>query len=230
VAKFIFTKDEGQDLDTINFFLNPTNYFYKELSKDIYKDHPILKGGASQRQKYIEDYYKKNNGKIDEYLDKINTNWQRKWNEIENTLSKIFHTSWEGIDEIFCNVGVARIYPRDIKKNSLSISYLDPIEDSEATILHEVTHLLYFKKWHELFPNDSHNSFEAPHKFWHLSEIVTPIIDSDKRLKNLVPNAVTQSYPQYDNVFDEFKENYLRFKNVEDYLKFARNEILKIKI
>jgi len=230
MAKFIFTKDESVDLDILNSFLNPKNYFYNDLSRNIFKDHPILKRGSLQRQKYISDYYAENEERIGEYLNKINENWQCKWDDIKRILSIILHSSWDGIDKIYCNIGISRIYPRDIKRHSLSICYLDSIEDSEAVILHEVTHFLYVKKWLELFPNDDYDSFEAPNKFWHLSEIVAPIIDGDERFKKLVPKAVVQSYPQYDNIFSKFKKSYLESKTIEDYLKFARKEMLKIKI
>lgn len=230
MTKLNFIIDPNKTIDTFNYFLDPKNYFYKDLSKGIFADHPKLKNSSEDINNYVLGYYQSHWNQVFTYQKIIAKRWKNKWPKLQDVLSELLNTSWTGIDKINCNIGIAKIYPRNLIKYEFQVCYLDSIEFSESVITHEVTHFLYFKKWKELFPKDKPSSFEAPHPFWHLSEITAPILNSDKKVLKLIPKAVTQGYPEDDNLIERFREIYKESKTIEEYLKSARKEILKTKI
>lgn len=229
MTKFNFTADPKKTSNVLNFFLDPENIYYEELSKDIFQDHPVLKEKTVHLKDYVLKYYRKNNTKIVSYKGDVENSWKNKWSKVQDILSEALNMDWLGIDEINCNVGIARIYPRDLKKYTLQVCFLDSIAYSESVILHEITHFLYFKKWKSLFSGDNFSDFEAPHPFWHLSEIVAPLINNDNKIIELIPQAEVKSYKEHDDIFDIFKDKYLESKNIEDFLRFARKKILELK-
>lgn len=227
MTKFNFIIDPKKTIDTFNLFLDSKNYFYKDLSRDIFADHPKLKDSSEDINNYVWGYYQSHWNQVITYQKNITKRWKNKWPKLQDILSNLLNTGWSGIDKIYCNIGIAKIYPRYLNTYEFQICHLDPMEFSEGVITHEVTHFLYFKKWKELFPKDKPSSFEAPHPIWHLSEITAPILNSDKKVLKLIPRAVTQSYSEHNKLIERFREIYKESKTIEDYLKSARKEILK---
>ena len=148
------------------------------------------------------------------------------------------NVSDETLEEYFASLGV----PRDLYKKTLSVHYRQYPYFTNSIILHEITHFILAKKWLELFPNDTLDDLDAPHAFWHLTEILVPILNGEEKIRLLIPDAEIKSYKKYDEAFDEenpevsiygyFLATYLDYKinkkTIEDFLTFSRDEILTI--
>jgi hypothetical protein len=234
-------------------FLDRESYFYPSVSPNIYDDHKSLKTELEELKdynsypntisKYLNQYYKNHDHEIKDYLKSISKTWNEKWPEIKTQLSEEIESDWQGIKDITCYIGVACVYPRYLDTNELAILYLDSIEFTESVILHEVTHFIYAKKWLDTFPNDSLDDLEAPHPFWHLSEIMMIVINDNQRFNHLVPLASKSYYSkEYDNsinlgskisIMTHFKNTYSNYKkqgkSFSQFLKYARKEIQKNK-
>jgi len=247
-----FSIEQNKISENLGFFLSEDNYFLNESCKTIYSVHPdlkeqILKSDKYTSRKVIDAYV---NVFLSKHRDALLTakrilgkNWEKVCTKVFRELSVLLNSTWEGMDEIHCEIGVAPLYPRDLKTLSFEVYYKDHTFKSMAIILHEITHFLYFKKWHEMFPNDSDETFETPHPYWHLSEILAPLLNSENALVMAIPDAVTQPYGLYTSTpindddtalsiqgyfVQRYKEYRAENKPIEEYLRFARSAITDI--
>lgn len=233
----------------INFVINPkasaesiisllNSGFRAEAKKAVLKDHPDLRSIIGKKDKvreitpYVMKYFEKNKEAIEEGKNRIEKEWRKVAEKVFSELSLLLNTDWEGLGEITCNISIFQMFPRDLEKFSFDVYFQDYVSRSMVVILHELTHFIYFKKWKELFPGDKNETFEFPHKFWHLSEIMAPIINEEKELLKLVPKAETDA--EEETTLEYFKKKYMEYKNkgksIEEFLKFAREKIQKIDI
>lgn len=207
--------------------------FEGETKKAILNDHPKLKGVLDEKNSesekeivsYVVEFFERNKKEIEDGKQRIEKEWRKIENDVFSELSKLLNTDWKGLEEITCNVSIFQMFPRDLEKKSFDVYFEEYKERTMATILHEVTHFIYFKKWNELFPEDREDSFEYPHKYWYLSEVMAPIINSEKDLVKLIPDAVVGAEDETSLSF--FKKKYYEFKksgkSMEDFLKYVRN-------
>lgn len=232
IEQFLFDDNSFKDWALEQIAIDHKNLIIQICNKKVITQKKFI-------SEYIENYIKENRNQIESAKDNLQKHWILIEKKIGLELKKILNTDWKYINEITCNVGIFQVYPRDLNKLSTQIYYKSYIHYSAATILHEITHFIYFKKWKELFPKDKPEMFESPHPFWHLSEIMAPIINNEESIRRILPDAVVDTYSEYQKPFDEdmsiygyFVQKYLEFKkddkSIEDFLKFARKEILKI--
>lgn len=244
-----FVIDKKMMIDDIESFLCCDNSFMDWAVEQVTLDHKDLinqikdKNNKEQKEtisNYVENYVDNNKSEIELEKDKLEKYWKSIEKKLGSELGKILNTDWKNINEITCNIGIFQVYPRDLDKFTTQIFYKSTTFYSAATILHEITHFIYFKKWRELFPEDELETFESPHPFWHLSEIMAPIINNEESIRRILPDAVIDTFPEYlkpynDNqsIYGFFIQKYLEFKennkNIEDLLRFGREEIIKIK-
>jgi hypothetical protein len=236
-----------QDTDTLAFFLDPNNYFYDSMILEIQKDHPELVSQLKFNKKYRQSliveyahrYYQTHQLQISQYQKELDAAWKQIEIKVIQRLSELLEVDWH--DTSICYVGMARLYPRNLEQKSFQVCCLDSIEFSLAVMLHELTHLIYFAKWHELFPSDLPNTHEAPHPFWHLSEIMGPLINADTHLMEWVNEACVKSYPEYDrllnnrshdSIYTSFANDYAKCRGQKEsiniFLHEARTKALKI--
>ena len=155
------------------------------------------------------------------------------------------NTDWQGIPTLTWDVGVVPMYPRFLDEKIFQTYYLQYPFQAIPTALHEITHFIYFKKWAELFPSDTKEMFEYPDLVWHLSELMAEAINSDERLRILIPDAEGYGHPIYRNVpfqknkqdfsqYGYFAKKYLEFKktgkSIDNFLKEAREEIKELEL
>jgi len=247
--KIIFRSDRERIEEDLHFFLFTDNYFKEDFLDQIAQEYPKLHkdlaGRSDQEGKkilgqYLDKFYQDKKDNLLNSLNSAKDIWKPIEQEVGEILSDQFKTDWGGVSDLTAVVGITETCSRDLDAKIFQFFYLQYPFQAVATILHEITHFIYFKKWSELFPQDHHDTKEAPHKYWHLSEILVSIFNSDERLKSLVPDADVYGHPEYRNmpsnqklmnmsVHGFFEQKYLKFKlhgkGIEEYLEFCRSEI-----
>ena len=228
--------------ETLVNFLDKSNMFYKESLLVIKKRHPRLisklaKSDVSSAEKiifrYVEEFVNKNREQLEKARSKLEAAWQSVEADVVKRLFEIMQVDWE--QTIICHMGITEIYPRYLDERRFEVYFDEPIFMQLTTIVHEITHFLYFKKWGELFPGDHKDTYESPHPFWHLSEIVAPIVANDDVILKLVPDVDICGYPNYNYTsFDErgsvsiqgyFRKMYIREGNFSRFLVKARQKV-----
>ena len=241
-----FITNQAEAAKSIQSLLEPSSFFKEEASKIIFAEHPELKNIDISDKKallnYVESVFSAHSDDIKSAIDIYTKEWKKVEANIGVCLSEILNTKLEGFDKVIGNIGIIQIYPRDLQEKTFDLYYKEYPYYAIATALHEVTHFFYAKKWLELFPNDKIEYLEAPHAFWHLSEIMVPIINSEESLRRLIPDADIKSYNDYDipynkdptntSIYGFFVKNYFEYKNkgktIEEFLKFSRGIIEKL--
>lgn len=238
--------------ESLTDFLLNESCFGEHAERIIFNNHPELKKilqGKSKKEwrklatGYVRRFYKENNLVLLKQQKRVETVWRKVEKETGKILAGLLNTDWEGINKPKAEMGIISICPRYLQRQDFQYYYREHPFQSLATILHEVTHFVYFKKWGQLFPRDKENTYEDPHPVWHLSEIMAPILNNDPRLKVLIPDAEVFGYTDYNQkAFDKagslsikgyFERNYLEFKTqgktIEEFLTWARGKVLKMK-
>jgi len=241
----VFTINKEEMVDSIVSLTNKDSYFAVEASKKVLSEHTELKKADLSNKTALGDYVDSFLAKhADEctYVQKLySKSWKKVETDVGTFLSKILKTDLEDLNNVKANIGIIQIYPRDLYEKTLSVHYQQYPYFTNSIVLHEVTHFILAKKWLELFPEDSLDMLDAPHAFWHLSEILVPIFNSEEKIRQLIPEAECKGYEEYDKPFNEdepevsiygyFLKNYIQYKKdnrgIDDFLKFARDEIQK---
>lgn len=88
--------------------------------------------------------------------------------------------------------------------------------------MHKSCHFLYFEKWKKLYPKMDNEKFETPYIEWHLSEIITPIVLNDQRIRKLLK--------QEANFYEEYKRIKINNKTVPAYFTdlYERNKDFEV--
>jgi hypothetical protein len=233
-------------------FLLSESCFSERVLKIIFNNHPklekILKGKNKREWKklatdYAHKFYREYNLTLLKQQKRVESVWRKVEKGAGVALTDILNTDWEGISKPTAEMGIISICPRYLQRQDFQYYYKEQLFQSLATILHEVTHFIYFKKWAQLFPQDKEDTYEAPHPVWHLSEIMAPILNNDPKLKVLIPDAEVFGYTDYNqkafnktgflSIKGYFERNYLKFKNqgksIEEFLTWARGKVWKMK-
>lgn len=231
-----FKIDKLAEKNYFDYFLSKNNVFGEEMQETVYQQHPGFKS-SNDISSYIAEYYRAHLSEIHEYAIALSKSWKSKEKQVFSGLLNQINLPPDYKIDAVCFVGIVGIYPRNIDNNTMHIYYRDTIQESEATVLHELTHFLFFEKWAHVFPEDK-KLFGVTSPIWHLSEILAPIFNADPKILQYFPCAVTKSYRDYDekhpnhevSIFDFFKTSYLesvsKGEPIEKYLEFARREAM----
>lgn len=235
----IFNIDKNYVFDELKSFLNDDSVFKEETLELLRKDYPDLleeyKANPSDEliNKYIPTVI---NSSVYEYKEKLESYWKRYEKEIFNALENITQTKINF--DINCYLRDLHWYPRDLTKKEFALCSKDSLFNSMSTMIHEITHFYYFKKWAEVFPNCPTEYYEAPHPYWHLSELMAYVIDNDIRVRGISFTTWIQSEYAYQSLnnsgeismqgfFDKlYNEN---ITNFEKFLIEAKNTVDKNK-
>jgi hypothetical protein len=232
--KFTIAKPK-EIVPLINHFLNPrprgwdwSHYIlnkYPELKKKLVKATDKKKRNFITKN-FFETYYKKEIGN----LEKVRKEYQKAWDKINNkimiALSEIVEYSWpKNCEKITARVSLCPINPRYIKSRTFDINYSASLHSMKAITIHEILHFIYFEKWKRIFPKIPEKKFEAPYLVWDLSELITSIVLSDKRIQNVFKHKPTP-YKEHEKmkisgkcVLNYINELYKKRKNFEDFLR-----------
>jgi hypothetical protein len=195
LPKVKFTNSpRDREADLIYHFLFEVRWGWES---HITKKHPEIKEVFSFKseeervdflEKYIADFNKENK----ELIKKNKEEYRRQWRKIEEEflieLANIMQTDWpKNRTDIKAMISINPICPRFLDEWSFTIFYnYQKITYAMETIMHEICHFLYFEKWKQLYPQMDPEKFESPYIEWHLSEIMAPVILSDKRIQKLL--------------------------------------------
>lgn len=234
------------EVDLIYFFLFREKW---GLGKKIIKKHPYLenvlniktkKNREEHLKKYILKFRAENKEIIRNQVEKYSKDWKKIEKKYLTILPEILNTSWPKDKKIIkALISINPICPRFINNWSFSLFYKQGVNKMKETIMHEICHFLYFKKWKEVFPNAKRKTFEYPYIEWHLSEILASVILNDSRIQKLLKKKAV-FYKEYQNLTIEGEKTPKHFEllykkcidkqyNFSIFLKKAYLEIKKNK-
>jgi len=227
----------------INYFLNPKKKGW-DWSNKILKKYPKLKEklenikNIEKRKKITHKFFADTQRKEKKELEKSMKEFQKEWNKINNkvmeTLSKVVEIKWpKDIKIIAAKVSLNPICPRNIKKKTFDVYYKANTHRMKEIAIHEILHFIYFEKWKEIFPKTKEKYFDAPYMIWQLSEMVPPIILSDKKIQKVFKHKPL-AYKEYEamkiknkSLLSYFQEFYNKKKNFKDFLKKSYSFVKK---
>lgn len=244
-----FTKlDIEENLDSLVYYLNPLNSVNSPL--DFYgftfKLFPELKGKIT-RNMNNEEIYMVLDKEVRPTLDRIYANskdeyiYQKIWDKVNDDimrdLEKRLNIKWDTTD-VTCRLCMLPVCSRDILGRTFDINYGRNKDNIIATGIHELCHMLYYKKWMEIFPDYKEEEFDNPHIVWYLSEaMIDPLINNDifKKYtsddlsaytifykividgKNLI--EILREYVDNYSIEEAIKKGYELFKKYESLIK-----------
>ncbi len=162
---------------------------WSKIMTDKYPEFLRIKDIKTKKKKIIE--IKKEISKIrielgermGKALETIKKDWQKVEEKTFQTLAEIIQEDWS-TREIIAYISINPICPRYLDSWSFSVS--PNTKSPNIIIAHEVSHFLYFKKFKEIFPEIKEEKYEFPHKEWLLSEIITPTVLNDIRIRKII--------------------------------------------
>lgn len=171
-----------REAETFTMFLHRDNANWQTY---IFDRHPKLNmlAGVKDSEKiykvcyqYVKEF-RAQHGK--EYRRALAQN-EKLWRPIEQKYLQILEEHFEvkfptRQKLMYAYVSVIPVYPRWIDEWSFNVSYFVPKRVKEIAC-HEIQHLLYFKKWMEVFPRTKRVELDNPHLVWRLSELIAPVI------------------------------------------------------
>ena len=187
------------------------NFLFKsDWKKYIIEVHPQIGEvlgikGKEKQVSFIENYLKcfrkEQKKKIESNREVYLENWQKIEKDFLMVLSEIMEETWPKNRKIInAQLSSNPICPRFLDKWSFSIFYnYDKKSRSNKVIAHEVCHFLYFEKWKRMYPKMDVKRFENPYIEWHLSEVLTPVILNDHRIKKLLGEK-SYGYEEYESI------------------------------
>lgn len=172
------------DIEFVLFILNSDmgNWWKKRLFErypEISRDHYDNLRGID-RDKYIADKFREiapsRSAMIADEIKAQNEYWTQNHKKLNDTFSDAFGRDVSNIlNNITGRIGLDPICPRDISKSSFDVFYQYSPEYMNETVVHEMTHFVWFHIWHEHF-NDNPAEYDSPHIKWLLSEMVVDVI------------------------------------------------------
>jgi hypothetical protein len=180
-------------------------------------------------KKYVINFRKENEDIIEKNKITINKAWKKIEKKYLNILSEVIEIDWpKDRKTIKAMFSINPICPRFLDDWSFSLFYNYKITHTLEVITHEISHLLYFEKWKQMYPKMSHKKFDSPYVEWHLSEIITPIILNDSKIQSLI-NEKAVFYEEHQklkingkNVPEYFTDLYLKNKKEKkDFREFV---------
>lgn len=249
-VKFYLPTPE-EEAKTLAMFCVPMSTGW-DWSRYVYEAHPKLKEliGDSKDNEWIKtqclEYSKSCLQQWEKQLGEIKDWYQSEWdinsNNILSILAEHFETTWpENKPVIIACISVCPIYPRNLEEYSFNVSSNGNLEFVKRIACHEILHLLYFKKWLEVFPETKREEMDAPYLVWKLSEIIAPIImNNQPELKKLI-SMFSPPYDEFEKIevegkkltvyFEELYKNYLDNKkqSFEEFLKLIWGRTLEFR-
>lgn len=167
-------------------------------------------------KEFVETLRATNEGKMLAAQDKLEIEWSAIGPAFLTELADHFETAWpDNKPEIIGEISNLPVFPRFLDDYRFCVGYKDTARSIETTA-HEIVHFLWFKKWKEVFPETTEESYESPHLVWRLSEIIDPIIlQCNPTIKELI-KPQKWGYTSFENIkigdvgmTDFFKKIYL---------------------
>lgn len=184
---------EGGELDMRRYI----QQYFPEL--------PCAEKVLSQAQiaKVVSKRYEEAFVDIQQDVQRYTALWMPRYEEYMSVLTRYLHTTcppaWSTIEAA---VGLLPVYPRYLEARRFSIDVGFQPEQLVEACAHEILHFVWFQKWQELFPDYRKAEFEAPHRVWMYSEMVTdPILNS--RDLQAVLHVRERSYDSFYTWYDE---------------------------
>ena len=225
----IFKTDKKYIFEELKYLLNDNSVFKDEVDEVLEKDFPGLfkEYRLNPSDEVIEKHFNK---VLDSSVEAYKTDLEKYWRQYEkDILSALNEITGVSIDtEITCYLRNIHWYPRDIDRQDFALCSTDSLFNSMSTMIHEITHLYYFKKWKEVFTNCPREYYEAPHPYWHLSELMAYVIDNDIRVRGISYTTWIQSeyaYQWFDNEGKISIQGYfdkLYNENINDFAVFLK--------
>lgn len=203
-----------------------------------------LKGTKTKQQRIgtIQKYVDKIRGEKQKELQKQVKEYQKEWNTINDKFMQVaadtIETNWH-IKTIEGRVSLCTVNPRFLNQHAFGVWWKTKPDPMKRIAAHECVHFLYFKKFHEVFPEIAKSNYDGQTIVWALSEILAPIILNQPEFKKMLGRST--AYEQYERYkltktktliqyFTEFFNKYRKQgKSFEEILKLLYKKALKHK-
>lgn len=200
----------------ISEFLNPVEIGdCWDWSESIYTEWPELKKQLSDKSDrserdhiiniFFQTAFKDNQDLLLDNAKQFQSNWNQVNDDLMKALTEIMEIEWgQNFDKFTARLSFNPICPRYLKEHQFDVFYKSNPERVRGTIIHELSHFLYFEKWKEVFPDSLEKEFDYPHLTWQLSEMVPRILLNNKQIRS-IHNIEFFSYGIYENMDIEGK-------------------------
>ncbi len=175
---------------------------------------------------------------IRKVVENLQLAWAQTGENFLKTLTNVIETQWPQNKKIIALISVLPVCPRDLARWTFFVDGCVSTKTALSIMDHEICHLLYFKKWQEVFLGSKRETFEYPYLEWHLSEILAPVILGDPRIQDFLQKepGFYEEHKQLKidgtSVPDHFKRLYSQHltnqSSFEHFLKCAYREVKKI--
>ena len=194
IIKWAYFENTG--LSDVSYYT--LEYFseLKEIKKSASKDEIYQK-----IEEVVTNFYHEYNQEIKQNVERYNSIWNSINDKYMNAISKYLNVGYIETKEIVAKVGFLPIFPRDLDELSFSVgTNLD--EDSLIeTVVHEVLHFFWFKKFKELFPLIPRKEYDSPYLAWVYSEIIVDPILNSKEIKDII-GVTSKAYDSFYELED----------------------------
>lgn len=211
------------DTYMVEDFLKTKRKEIKVLKKHLLEEYPRFKKTKNRDEirKILLEEYKKNFDKIYKKIIYIQEKWDKINNKIMKAISELIQTKWDR-EIIVAYVSVNPICPRNWENYTFSIDYKSKDKKFLENCVHELIHLLYFKKLREIYPKIDTKTFDKG-KRWKLSEILTPILMNNPKIVKIIGKSNLKSYVCDKKTTQKFWKLYQEsLKKKESFEKFYK--------
>jgi len=200
----------------------------------FYNAYPEFNNKDINLEDWLKQKWFENKKKALESKKVYEENWQKQESEFMFALSQVINTEWfDNPSEIKAYLSFCVVYPRFLEEKSFFVHWNSNFSRICGTVMHELTHFLYFKKFKELFPGVSEDQYNGHSDIrWILSEILVSIILNDARIPKLVSNEHKSYNAFYEHkigkktIMQTFEDKYKTMitkqnKQFDEYLTWA---------
>ena len=165
--------------------------------------------------------------------------WIQIGNDIFYDLENVLETKWDKDITIVVKIGLYPVLSRNIENYTFKMNYGVTRDFLIASIIHELCHFLFFKKWRELYLDTNNDDFNYPSTLWYLSEALIDVLINNDTFKKYTSSSL-EAYPYFYKIkindkylvdiirgyFNDYKIDIALKKSYELFLKYEN--VIKI--
>lgn len=237
----------------VHYLLNPINEGERARKNRLLQEYPLLREKLGDLDDFnliksiSYDFFQKKllekNDEMSKATNNFLTVWKKVGDSVLKALADLVECKWdEPYKEITANISLTPSCPRYLDTNSYDLCYKFTNDEMIAASIHEILHIIYFKKWNEEFPElyyEETYGFEdektideiisqdkKQHLVWQLSEIVVGILLNHDCIQKVFKFDF-KSYACFENmtINDRRLMDYIReyYEDRKDFKGFLSN-------
>lgn len=216
--KLKFKIDYKKDIEALFSFIRDSKYDNgRSLEWAVLNQYPFLKKyqigsifkiSKLEVEKFIKNFYQRNNDTIRKNMLLYQQNWQKKEEDFYLLVEKLFKLKYWPQGKYIAYPTIWGMFPRFLEDKTFQLPYKYKNKRYiNVIIAHEMLHFIfyeYFLKKYPKYKNDKYNFF-----IWHISEIFNTLIqNSPEWLK--VFKVKTIGYPEHKSITKILERKYYK--------------------